>query len=428
MREFSSAVCSERKAGCQRSPAPSSSSIRAIAAGLSSGQPEAAVGAEGLLRGEVVGVGLRRRRPAGRRRPRWRRSGPGRRRRRRGARPSTITPVEVSLWAQAITSAAGSAVGAGRVAGLGLDHDRVGEERRAGGRLGELLRELAVGEVQGALAHEPGGGGVPEGGRAAVAERDLVAVGQREELGRARRARARPGRGPAPGGARCPSGPSCSASARQRLRAHLRGPAAEAAVGRLQLGGDLRGVGCRGRHRARQVIDRRGWTPPGSGLGSRRCTGSPVQPRGGAMYPISYEADFNPDAEPLDDLLPADPGDPVVHRRHLLGTPLHLHPPLRLGRGDHPRPLPAVALQLQLRRRPLLGSAPRPGSTCRPTSGRRSASATTPATRSGSTSRPGRAPEPAEGLLPHHPRPAGAARPLLRDRLRPRCSPASSPG
>ena len=80
----------------------------------------------------------------------------------------------------------------GRVAGLGLDQDRVGEEGRAGGRLGELLRELAVGEVQGALAHEPGGGGVPEGGRAAVAERDLVAVGQAEEL--AEPARTRPTR------------------------------------------------------------------------------------------------------------------------------------------------------------------------------------------------------------------------------------------
>ena len=73
----------------------------------------------------------------------------------------------------------------GRVARLGLDHDRVGEEGRAGGRLGELLRELAVGEVQGAVAHEPGGGGVPEGGGAAVAERDLVAVGQAEELAEA---------------------------------------------------------------------------------------------------------------------------------------------------------------------------------------------------------------------------------------------------
>ena len=81
----------------------------------------------------------------------------------------------------------------GGVAGLGLDHDRVAEERRRGGRLGELLRELAVDEVQGALAHEPGGGGLPEGGGAAVAERDLVAVGQAEELGEAARAPGRPG-------------------------------------------------------------------------------------------------------------------------------------------------------------------------------------------------------------------------------------------
>ena len=68
------------------------------------------------------------------------------------------------------------------VAGLGLDHDRVGQERGAGGRLGELRGELAVGQVQRPLADEPGGGCVPEGGRAAVAERDLVAVRQAEEL------------------------------------------------------------------------------------------------------------------------------------------------------------------------------------------------------------------------------------------------------
>ena len=75
----------------------------------------------------------------------------------------------------------GGGVGGRRrgVAGIGLDQDRVGEERRARGDLGELLRELAVGEVQGALADQPGRGGVPEGGRAAVAEDDLVAVGQR---------------------------------------------------------------------------------------------------------------------------------------------------------------------------------------------------------------------------------------------------------
>ena len=144
------------------------------------------------------------------------------------------------MWAQAIASAAGSATGLGRVAGLGLDHDRVGEERRAGGRLGELLRELAVGEVQGALAHQPGGGGVPEGGRAAVAERDLVAVGQREELAEAgadaadqvadRRLAVR--------GAHQRR---LLGELGERLGAHLRGPAAEAAVGGLQLGGDLGG-------------------------------------------------------------------------------------------------------------------------------------------------------------------------------------------
>ena len=42
----------------------------------------------------------------------------------------------------------------GRVARLGLDHDRLGQERRRRGRLRELARELAVGQVQGALAHQ----------------------------------------------------------------------------------------------------------------------------------------------------------------------------------------------------------------------------------------------------------------------------------
>ena len=95
--------------GCQRSSAPSSSLDPLDRRRAQQRQPEAAVGAEGLLRREVVGVGLRRRRPAGRRRRRSRRSGPARRRRPPGARPATMTPVEVSLWAQAITSASGSA-------------------------------------------------------------------------------------------------------------------------------------------------------------------------------------------------------------------------------------------------------------------------------------------------------------------------------
>ena len=69
-----------------------------------------------------------------------------------------------------------------RVARLGLDDDRIGQEGGAGRRLGELRRELAVGQVQGTLADEPGGRGVPECGGPAVAQRDLVAVRQGEEL------------------------------------------------------------------------------------------------------------------------------------------------------------------------------------------------------------------------------------------------------
>ena len=128
----------------------------------------------------------------------------------------------------------------GRVARLGLDQDRVGEEGRAGGRLGELLRELAVGEVQGALAHEPGGGGVPEGGRAAVAERDLVAVGQPEELAEAVADAADQVR---TGAWRCevPISVGALGERGERLGADLRGPAAEAAVLGLELGGDLGG-------------------------------------------------------------------------------------------------------------------------------------------------------------------------------------------
>jgi hypothetical protein len=74
------------------------------------------------------------------------------------------------------------ALGRGRVTRVGRDHDRIGQERRALGDLRELARELAEGQVQRAVAHEGEGGGVPEGRRAAVAERHLVALGQREEV------------------------------------------------------------------------------------------------------------------------------------------------------------------------------------------------------------------------------------------------------
>ena len=49
----------------------------------------------------------------------------------------------------------------------------------------ELRRELAEAEVLGAFAHQAERRDVPERRRAAVAEDDLVALGQGEELGQA---------------------------------------------------------------------------------------------------------------------------------------------------------------------------------------------------------------------------------------------------
>ena len=76
-------------------------------------------------------------------------------------------------------------------AGLALDDGRVAEERRLLGRLGELAAELAERQVLAALADQPEGRDVPERRRAAVAEHDLVALGQLEQLRAGRRA---PGR------------------------------------------------------------------------------------------------------------------------------------------------------------------------------------------------------------------------------------------
>ena len=162
--------------------APSSSSMRAIAAGLSSASQRPPSAPNALLRGEVVGVGLGDvdRQPAGARggvdqdqgvagalRARDRHHRP-RSRSRCGPRRSRRRP--------------GSAAAPGRR--RARPRPRSGRRGTArGGRLRELRRELAVGQVQGALADQPGRGGVPEGGGAAVAERHLVAVGQREELG-----------------------------------------------------------------------------------------------------------------------------------------------------------------------------------------------------------------------------------------------------
>ena len=194
------------------------------AAGLSSRQPQAAVGGEGLLRREVIGVGCadvdgqaagarggvdQDERVVGRR---------------TAARSATITPVEVSLCAQATTSQPlGDRVDDRRVAGLGGRRGPASSRNGAPrGDLGELGRELAEASGAGARSRTSAeGGGVPERRRAAVAERDLVAVGQREQLAQAARGRGR--RASLTGSWRCEV-PMTSAPSRRGARAARGGP------------------------------------------------------------------------------------------------------------------------------------------------------------------------------------------------------------
>ena len=81
-----------------------------------------------------------------------------------------------------MTSTSGSLTGEGASPGWRGHLDRVAEERRRGRDARELLGELAVDEMQRAMPDEPAGRGVPERGRTAVAEHDLVAVGKCEQL------------------------------------------------------------------------------------------------------------------------------------------------------------------------------------------------------------------------------------------------------
>jgi hypothetical protein len=92
--------------------------------------------------------------------------------------------------------------------------------------------------VKGAVPHQPGGGGIPEGRRAAVAECHLVALGQSEELAEAV---SNAGDQVTHGSLAVRGAHHLSALSQggKRLRADLRGPAAEAAVGGLELGRDL---------------------------------------------------------------------------------------------------------------------------------------------------------------------------------------------
>ena len=128
-------------------------------------------------------------------------------------------------------------LGTGRAARLGLDDQRVLEEGSVARDGRELLGELAEGQVQRAPLDQAEGGRVPEGGRAAVAERDLVALGQREQLGKTRANLAHePLDGLlAVGGSH--QRRAVAGQALERLGPHLRGTAAEAPVGGLQLGG-----------------------------------------------------------------------------------------------------------------------------------------------------------------------------------------------
>ena len=150
-------------------------------------EPQPAVAAEALLRREVVDVELRRDRRAGRRRPTWRR----RARARRGVAPpgrrtSVITPVEVSLCGYAYTSTSASPreLGVRARARDSITSGRRGAARR-GRRRRTSTRTRRSTRCSAAALDEPERGRVPERGGAAVAEQDLVAVGEREEVGEA---------------------------------------------------------------------------------------------------------------------------------------------------------------------------------------------------------------------------------------------------
>src|SRR5437764_5745705 len=113
------------------------------------------------------------------------------------------------------------------------------EERCGRGHGGEFGRELAEAQVLGPALDEPEGGRVPEGRRAAVAEDDLVVVGQREQLADAVTKAAHDrlhGRLTVAG---AQVGWSRGGEGSHRLLAHLRRSRPEATVGRPQLGRKL---------------------------------------------------------------------------------------------------------------------------------------------------------------------------------------------
>jgi hypothetical protein len=138
------------------------------------------------------------------------------------------------LWAQARTSTSAELVTAGALPAAASM--TIGSARN--GDLRELARELPVDEVLRALLDEPERGGVPERGRAAIAEHHLIAVGQREQLSHAgtHAADERPDRLLAM--RRAEHRGAVGEQALKLGRADLRRAAAKAAVARLQIVGN----------------------------------------------------------------------------------------------------------------------------------------------------------------------------------------------
>ena len=207
----------------------------------------------------------------------------------------------------------------GRVAGRGLDHDRVGQERRRGGRLGELLRELAVGQVQRAARARARRWRTP---RRRWCRRCRARPRSRRA---ARRARPRPERMPATrsrtGAWRCevPISAARSASAASASGRTFEGPQPKrpsagfssagiwaASVAWVDIGLD-------------RLLTAAGGLAPGPGLGWRRgCLGNPKVTEEKHVSD-QLRSRFQPESESLDDLLPNPPGDPVADRRDSSG-------------------------------------------------------------------------------------------------------------
>ena len=244
------------------------------------GEPEATVRAQALLGGEVVHVGLGgvEAQAAGGRGGVDRDEAVGRggalgaTRRVHHARGRLVVGEGVHVD---VGVGPGLGVGAGgRGDDLGLAE--VGRGRRRGGELG---RELTEGQVLAALVDEPEGEGVPEHRGAAVAEDDLVAVGQAEELGEAVAQRADHEADAALSVTGAEVGGGGGGEGGDGLGTDLGRAAAEAAVGGQQLGGDrdVERGGDFGRRRAHRV--------PLSRQGRRRA--NPIRPARSTHHPCA---------------------------------------------------------------------------------------------------------------------------------------------